>query len=128
MSIRFDTAAINPIGRVTSGVKGINLADDDKVVCGFPILDKTKEVAVIGKNGYGKKSPLSEFTLQGRGGKGLKIGQELAGAALIGADDSLLLVGKPNSICIGSEELPSQGRATVGVKLVQNEIKNVVIL
>lgn len=128
MCIRFDTAAINPIGRVTSGVKGINLGTDDEVVCGFPVLDKTKEVAIIGKNGYGKKSPLSEFTLQGRGGKGLKIGQELAGAALIGADDSLLLVGKPNSICIGSEELPSQGRATIGVKLVQNEIKNVVIL
>ena len=126
MSIRFDTAAINPIGRVTSGVKGINLADDDEVVCGFPILDKTKEVAIIGKNGYGKKSPLSEFTLQGRGGKGLKIGQELVGAALIGADDSLLLVGKPNSICIGSEELPSQGRATIGVKLIQNEVKSVV--
>ena len=126
MSIRFTTNDISPIGRVTSGVKGINLADGDEVVCGFPIVDKTKEIAIIGKNGYGKKCSLTEFTQQGRGGKGLKLCAEVAGATMIGPDDGLLLIGKPNSICIATSELPLQGRTTVGVKLAQNEIKSVI--
>ena len=126
MAIRFTTSDINPIGRVTSGVKGIGLVEGDEVVCGFPVLDNTKEVAIIGKNGYGKKCELSEFTSQGRGGKGLKLGAEIAGATLVGPEDELLLVGKPNSICIAATELPTQGRATIGVKLAQNEIKSVV--
>ena len=127
MCIRFNTKDINAIGRVTSGVKGIALADGDEVVCGFPIKNNN-EIAIIGKNGYGKKCSLDEFTPQGRGGKGLKLGAEIAGAAMIGAEDNLLLIGKPNSICIDSSELPLQGRATLGVKLAQNEIKNVVIV
>jgi len=128
MAIRFTTKDIAAIGRVTSGVKGINLIDGDEVICGFPILDGKTEIAIIGKNGYGKKTSLNEFTCQGRGGKGLKLGAEIAGAAMIGAEDNLLLIGKPNSICIDSSELPLQGRATLGVKLAQNEIKNVVIV
>ena len=126
MCIRFTTNDIGAIGRVTSGVKGINLADNDEIICGFPVVDKTKDVAIIGINGYGKKSPLSEFTCQGRGGKGLKLGIEIAGATMVGGDDSLLLVGKPNSICIAADELPTQGRNTMGVKLAQNEIKSIV--
>jgi len=126
MAIRFATKDIAPIGRVTSGVKGINLADGDEVISSFFIDDNTKAVAIIGKNGYGKKTDLIDFSAQGRGGKGVKLGAEIAGAVLIGPDDSLLLVGSPNSICIAASELPNQGKATVGVKLAQNEIKNVV--
>lgn len=126
MSIRFDSSLVNPIGRVTAGVKAINLAEDDEVIVGFPIIDKSKEVVIIGTNGYGKKCKIDEFTIQGRGGKGLKLGQDLAGAALVGDEDNLLLVGKPNSICIESKELPTQGRVTMGVKILQNEVKSVV--
>ena len=128
MAIRFTTTDINPIGRVTSGVKGINLIDGDEVISSFAITDKSKNIAIIGKNGYGKKSSLDEFSSQGRGGKGLKLGSEIAGAALINDEDNLLLLGKPNSICISCAEMPVQGRATLGVKLAQNEIKNVVIV
>ena len=128
MAIRFTTKDIAAIGRVTSGVKGINLIDGDEVICGFPIEKDKNEIAIIGKSGYGKKTSLNEFTCQGRGGKGLKLGTEIAGAVMIGAEDNLLLIGKPNSICIESNELPNQGRTTIGVKLAQNEIKNVVIV
>lgn len=126
MCIRFATQDIAAIGRVTSGVKGINLNDGDEVVCGFPIIENKKEIAIIGKNGYGKKTDLTEFNAQGRGGKGVKLGAEIAGAVLIGPEDNLLLIGKPNSICIESGELPVQGKSTLGVKLAQNEIKSVV--
>lgn len=125
MCIRFETKDINAIGRVTSGVKGITLTDGDEVVCGFPVKNNN-EIAIIGKNGYGKKCNLSEFASQGRGGKGLKLGAEIAGATMIAPDDGLLLIGKPNSICIAATDLPLQGRATIGVKLAQNEIKSVI--
>ena len=126
MSIKFETKSINPIGRVTSGVKGINLTDGDEVINGFPIEKDALGVAIVGINGYGKISDLSEFTLQGRGGKGLKLGQTIAGAELVKAEDSLLLIGKPNSICVNINELPIQSRTTIGVKLAQNEIKKIV--
>ena len=126
MCIRFTTNDIAAIGRVTSGVKGINLNDGDEVICGFPIVEGKKEIAIIGKNGYGKKTDLTEFNVQGRGGKGVKLGAEIAGAVLIGPEDNLLLIGKPNSICIEGNDLPVQGKSTLGVKLAQNEIKSVV--
>ena len=128
MTIRFTTSDISPIGRVTSGVKGIKLNDNDEVVAGLAIKEGL-DLAVINKNGTGKKCKITDFTAQGRGGKGVKgSGEEIAGAALVGEEDNLLLIGKPNSICISATEIPVQGRTTVGVKLAQNEIRNVVIV
>jgi DNA gyrase subunit A len=128
MMIRFTTSDIAPIGRVTTGVKGIRLNDGDEILTGVMLKDGT-HLALINKSGTGKKCLLTEFTPQGRGGKGVKgCGEELAGAALISNEDSLLLIGKPNSICIDASELPEQGRTTIGVKIAKNEIKNVVKL
>ena len=128
MTIRFTTSDISPIGRVTSGVKGIKLNDNDEVVAGL-VIKEGLDLAVINKNGTGKKCKITDFTAQGRGGKGVKgSGEEIAGAALVGEEDNLLLIGRPNSICISATEIPVQGRTTVGVKLAQNEIRNVVIV
>ncbi len=128
MAIRFTTSDIAPIGRVTSGVKGIKLDPDDEVITGLIVKDN-QELALINKNGTGKKCSLVEFSVQGRGGKGVKgCGEEIAGAALVTPEDNLLLVGKPNSICIAATELPTQGRTTIGNKLIQNEVKSVVII
>ena len=126
MTIRFTTSDIAPIGRVTSGVKGIKLNDNDEVLTGL-VVNTNQDLALINKSGTGKKCKLTEFIAQGRGGKGVKgCGEELAGAALVTDEDNLLLIGKPNSICIAATELPSQGRTTVGNKLIQNEVKSVV--
>lgn len=128
MMIRFTTNDIAPIGRVTTGVKGIRLNDGDEILTGVMLKGGT-HLALINKSGTGKKCLLTEFTPQGRGGKGVKgCGEELAGAALVNNEDSLLLIGKPNSICIDASELPEQGRTTIGVKIAKNEIKNVVKL
>lgn len=128
MAIRFTTSDINPIGRVTSGVKGIKLNDDDEVLAGIPLINDKATIAMIDINGYGKKCELTEFTNQGRGGKGLKTGHELAGVALVTDEDNLLLVGKPNSICISATEMTVQGRTTLGTKLAKNNINKVVKL
>ena len=128
MAIRFTTSDINPIGRVTSGVKGIKLNDNDEVLTGIPLINDKATIAMIDINGYGKKCELTEFTNQGRGGKGLKTGHELAGVALVTDEDNLLLVGKPNSICISATEMTVQGRTTLGTKLAKNSIHKIVKL
>ena len=128
MMIRFTTSDIAPIGRVTAGVRGIKLNDGDEILAGI-MVKEGQSLALINKSGTGKRCALTEFTPQGRGGKGVKgCGEEIAGAALVSDDDSLLLIGKPNSICIEASELPEQSRTTIGVKIAKNEIKNVVKL
>ena len=126
MIIRFTTNDISPIGRVTSGVKGIKLNENDIVVRGIPITNKNATIAIIDVNGYGKRCKIDEFITQGRGGKGLKTGCKIAGAELVTEEDNLLLIGKPNSICISATELVVQGRNTIGTKLAKNNIDKVV--
>ena len=126
MIIRFTTNDISPIGRVTSGVKGIKLNENDIVVRGIPITNKNATIAIIDINGYGKRCKIDEFIIQGRGGKGLKTGCKIVGAELATEEDNLLLIGKPNSICISATELVVQGRNTIGTKLAKNNIDKVV--
>ena len=98
LAIRFETAEITAIGRVTSGVKAIKLSDGDEVFIGLPIHKDTDTLAIFTKVGYGKKTLLNEFPVQGRGGKGLKVikdlvsAGEVAGAAMISDEDNLLLI------------------------------------
>ena len=123
MSIRFETAAIAPIGRVTSGVKTIKLDESDEVLIGLPIHKLTDSLAVFTKNGYGKKTALEEFPIQGRGGKGLKCsGDNIIGAALVSDEDNILVVGMPNSICVNAKDVPVLGRASLGNTMIKNSI------
>ena len=123
MSIRFETKDIAPIGRVTAGVKSIKLNEDDEVLVGLPIKHKTDMLAIFGVNGMGRKTSLEEFPVQGRGGKGLKVGSgEVCGAALISDDDNILIIGKPNSICINATEIPALGRVSMGNIMIKNSI------
>ena len=120
MSIRFTTKDINPIGRVAMGVKSIKLGEDDEVLVGLPIHKDTDMVALISSNGFGKKVPLDEFPSQGRSGKGIIAYKEdntignLVGAAMVSDEDNLLLIGRPNSICISSNDIPKLSRISVG--------------
>ena len=75
MSIRFKEGDIREMGRPASGVKGINLKKEDKVV-GMDVIDKDKKetqyLLVVMENGYGKRTNLKEYKIQGRGGTGIK--------------------------------------------------------
>jgi DNA gyrase subunit A len=120
MIIRFETAGINPIGRVTAGVRSIKLNEGDEVLIGLPIHKETDTLAVFYENGLGKKTELSEFPVQGRGGKGLKLGSNIVvGASLICDDDNILIVGKPNSICISAKDIPLLSRTANGNILIK---------
>ena len=126
MGIKFETSSIAPIGRVTSGVKSIKLAEDDEVLVGLPVK-KECQLATFTKSGYAKKTELSELPIQGRAGKGLKVSSEiLAGALLINDNDNILLIGKPNNICISATEIPTLTRTCLGNIMIKNEVKSVV--
>lgn len=128
MVIRFETKDITPIGRVTAGVKSIKLADNDTILAGLPIKHNTDCLATFNDMGLAKKTPLSEFPVQGRGGKGLKIGGgNIVGAALISDEDNILIVGSPNSICISAVEIPQLGRVASGNVMIKNStVKRIV--
>ena len=122
MTIRFETKDINPIGRVAAGVKSIKLNEGDEVMVGLPIKHPTDMLATFSEKGMARKTPLSDFPVQGRGGKGLKVGSgdTLAGAALISNDDNLLIIGKPNSICIKAVDVPQLSRVATGNIMIKN--------
>lgn len=125
MSIKFNTKDISPIGRVAMGVKGIKLNEGDFVIGGFPITKLDDYIAIVTENGFGKRSPVSDFSIQGRGGKGCYIYKpttitgDIIGVALVSNEDSLLLVGKPNSICISAKDVPILTKASMGNTMIK---------
>jgi DNA gyrase subunit A len=128
MSIHFETKDIAPIGRVTAGVKSIKLNDGDEVLTGLPIKHKTDTLATFSTNGTARKTILDEFPVQGRGGKGLRVGSgELAGAALVSDEDHILIVGAPNSICISATEIPLLARTALGNIMIKSSLIKAVI-
>ena len=124
MSIRFETKDIAAIGRNTAGVKSIKLNEDDSVLTGFPITPNTQYIAIIAENGLGKKMKIDDFVLQGRAGKGISIYKEssIRGAEPVSNEDNLLIIGKPNSICISVEDLPTLSKLGQGNQIIKNSI------
>ena len=132
MSIRFETKSISPIGRVTAGVKSIKLADNDEVIIGLPITDTNESVAVFTAKGFSKKSKLDDFPNQGRAGKGVliykptEITGTLVGATTVNEKDNILLVGRPNSICISATDIPQLTRASIGNIMIKSNVISIV--
>ena len=125
MMIRFASSEVTSSSRATMGMKGINLADGDEVVSALPIRHEDDQIAIVSEKGLGKKIALKEAIKQKRAGKGLicykptDISGEVIGASLVSDEDSILLVGVPNSICISAKDIPLQGRNAVGNQLIK---------
>lgn len=125
MMIRFASNEVTSSSRATMGMKGINLADGDEVVSALPIRHEDDQIAIVSEKGLGKKITLKEAIKQKRAGKGLicykptDVSGEVIGASLISDEDSVLLVGIPNSICISAKDIPLQGRNAVGNQLIK---------
>ena len=121
MSIKFATKEIGTIGRLTTGIKGVNLAEDDEVLTALPIHKNTDTVAVFTAGGLGKKVKLEDFPMQNRGGKGTSVSkEELIGAAMISDEDNILVIGNKNSICFSAKDIPLLSRAGQGNILIKN--------
>ncbi len=129
MSIRFAEKDVRAMGRTAYGVFGMSLEEGDTVV-GMDLIDTnaSNEILVVSELGYGKRTPISEYRVQTRGGKGiitLKVTDKtgnLVSARLCDAKDDLMLVssrGKLIRIRIG--DISEQSRNTQGVRLMNVE-------
>ena len=130
--IRFNSSEITPTSRSTYGIKGITLSEGDEVVMALPIRHDTDSLAVFTTGGMGKKVPLTEITIQKRGGKGLYIYKPTAStgnvisASLIDDNDNLLISGNSASICISAKDIPALGRTSIGNQMIKSgSIKSV---
>ena len=121
MAIRFGTAEMPISSRTAQGVKGMKLNDGDSVIAALPIVDPVDYLAIVSKNGLGKKMQIDELTLQNRGGKGLLCYKgEIAGAEIIKESDNLLINGDKSSIVISGKDIPTLGRISMGNIMLKN--------
>lgn len=121
MAIRFGTAEMLISSRTAQGVKGMKLNDGDSVIAALPIVDPVDYLAIVSKNGLGKKMQIDELTLQNRGGKGLLCYKgEIAGAEIIKESDNLLINGDKSSIVISGKDIPTLGRISMGNIMLKN--------
>ncbi len=123
-SIRFSEEEVREIGRTGQGVRGIELRGDDRVV-GFSLCDRPTVLTVC-ENGYGKRTPLEEFRLQGRGGSGIiNIKTEGRNGAVVGVktvsdEDELLFISSANKVIrMPVKDISVIGRNTQGVRLMK---------
>ena len=125
-AIKFNSTEIGQTSRTTSGVKGITLNTGDSVISTLVIRHDTDELAIFSESGLGKRCALTEIPLQKRSGKGLACYKpttstgNVAAAALVTNEDSVLICGDKSSLCLSAVEIPSLGRASVGNQLIKN--------
>ncbi len=123
MAVRFAEGDVRAMGRMASGVKGINLSDDDYLI-GVLVLATTDSILVVTENGFGKRSPVEEYRLIKRGGKGviaIKASErngKLVGALQVRDEDEIMLVTDSGKIIrMSMAHNRVIGRNTQGVKL-----------
>ncbi len=125
-SIRFNETDVRPMGRTAAGVRGIRLSGDDRMVAMVVIADHDGTLLTVTENGYGKRTPISEYRVQSRGGKGIinikateKVGK-VVGVELVYENDEIMLVGASgNIIRMSVKDIRIIGRSTQGVRLIR---------
>ena len=133
--ICFSEDDVRPMGRIAGGVRAIKLEDDDEVVS-MELVQPHEELLVVTSNGFGKRTPVKDYKIQARGGKGLltydkskfkKTGR-LIGAMVVDEDDEILLINSEGTIIrIKADEVSKLGRATQGVKIMRTDDESNII-
>lgn len=131
-SIRFDTEEAREMGRTAGGVKGMNVKKGDRVVSAevIPALEaKDASLLVIMSKGYGKRTKMSEYKVQGRGGSGIKTAEvtpktgEIIGAKVVSGnieDEEIVVVSKKGQVIRTSvSSISLLSRATQGVRVMK---------
>jgi DNA gyrase subunit A len=130
MVIRFPEEEVRPMGRAARGVRGIELGEGDEVVAmaAVPPEGEGKHLLVVTSGGFGKRTPLTEYRRQGRGGKGVKTlrvtakNGPLVGMGVTGEEDEVILItAQGQAIRQEVSRIPVQGRDTQGVTLMRLE-------
>jgi DNA gyrase subunit A len=124
MVIRFAEGEVRSVGRVAAGVHGIDLGEGDQVIAA-EVAQEGVSILTVTERGYGKRTPLAEYRLIGRAGKGvidIKTGGRngsVVGMLLVRDDhDVLVVTTKGKIIRVHAAEVTSQGRNTMGVRII----------
>ena len=135
-AIRFNETKIRPMGRVSSGVRGMMLDGGDDEVVGMIAMsaDSVNNVMVVSQNGFGKRSPLSEYRITNRGGKGVKTINvtektgHLVAFESVNDDNDLVIINRSGiTLRIRVSDVRVCGRATQGVRLINLDKRGDVI-
>ncbi|MEX0637143.1 MAG: DNA gyrase subunit A [Burkholderiales bacterium] len=126
-AVRFAEGQVRPMGRQAGGVRGMRLPGDgsQRVVCMLVAKDESRTVLTATEHGFGKRTPISEYTKHGRGGQGLIAIQasdrngRLVGAVLVDDSDQVMLI-STRGVLIRTKvaQIREQGRSTQGVTLI----------
>jgi DNA gyrase subunit A len=124
-AVRFDENDVRPLGRQARGVRGMMLEDGQSVIAMLVAEDETQSVLTATENGYGKRTPITEYTRHGRGTKGMIAIQQserngkVVAATLVHADDEIMLI-TDTGVLVRTRvsEIRELGRATQGVTLI----------
>ena len=124
MIIRFPEEDVRPMGRTAGGVRGIDVDEGDQVIAA-EVVQEGATVLTITERGYGKRTPLDEYRLQGRAGKGIiDIKTEGRNGSVVGmlqirdGDDILVITTNGKMIRVHGDDITSQGRNTMGVRII----------
>lgn len=135
--VRFNESAIRVMGRSAAGVRGINL--DNGILVGMEVVHDDEDVLVITSKGYGKKTPISEYRITNRGGKGVKTlnvteknGSIVAFKTVDNSKDIIIITTGGVMIRLDVAQISTMNRVTQGVKLIQlredNKIASVSVI
>ncbi|BBI99200.1 DNA gyrase subunit A [Ferrigenium kumadai] len=124
-AVRFDENDVRALGRDTRGVRGMNLAKGGKVISMLVAENEEQSVLTATENGYGKRTPITEYTRHGRGTQGMIAIQtserngKVVAATLVQPEDEIMLIGT-NGVLIRTrvKEIREMSRATQGVTLM----------
>jgi DNA gyrase subunit A len=124
--IRFPQSDTRPMGRATGGVKGITLARDDVVLSMDVVSDDTADLFLLTERGFGKRTALSQYRAQGRGGQGViamktdGVRGKLAGVRVVrpGLHELMIVSNFGTTIRMDADSVSRQGRAAQGVRVM----------
>ncbi len=133
-AIRFHESQVRAMGRTATGVRGINLDNDNDVVIGMVCINREQaNLLVVSENGYGKRSSIEDYRVTRRGGKGVitmniteKTGQLVAIKEVVDSDDLILVNRSGMVIRLSVQNMRIMGRATQGVRLIRLQEDDIV--
>jgi DNA gyrase subunit A len=124
-AVRFEEQDVRPMGRQARGVRGMKLSRDQKVISMLVADSETQTVLTATENGFGKRTPIADYTRHGRGTQGMigiqttERNGKLIGAVLVGDEDEIMLI-STGGVLIRTrvKQIREQGRSTQGVRLI----------
>jgi DNA gyrase subunit A len=133
LSIHFHESNVRAMGRLAAGVKGINLGEDDEVV-GVAVLKSDDSILTVTEKGYGKRTAVSEYKLQSRGGKGVftiktneRNGYVVGVLPVVDEDQVMLIANSGKIIRMPMDTIRIIGRNTQGVRMINLDEGEIVV-